>query len=172
LILVDGSVWIDHVRQGDAILADMLEHARVLTHPFVIGELATGSQRQRAVILHALRGLPRAVVAQDGEVLVFIEREALFASGRGYIDVHLLASVRLPPGALLFTRDKRLHTTATRMSFAAPIAHRASPCGDDNFNHSASARPYRRRLFRGRPEWTPSPMPSTPCSGCCCKSAT
>jgi predicted nucleic acid-binding protein len=123
LILVDTSVWIDHLRRGDAILADMLEHARVLTHPFVIGELATGSLRQREVILHALRGLPRAVVAQDHEVLDFIERETLFGSGLGYIDIHLLASVRLTPGALLFTRDRRLHTAATRMSVAAPIAH-------------------------------------------------
>jgi predicted nucleic acid-binding protein len=122
LILADTSVWIDHLRQGDAILADMLEHGRVLSHPFVIGELAIGSLRQREVILHALRGLPRAVVAQDGEVLDFIERETLFGSGLGYIDIHLLASVRLTPGALLFTRDKRLHKAAARMSVAAPIA--------------------------------------------------
>nr|WP_294507890.1 type II toxin-antitoxin system VapC family toxin [uncultured Rhodopila sp.] len=122
MILVDTSVWIDHLRQGDAILADMLEHARVITHPFVIGELATGNLRQREVILHALGGLPRAIVAQDAEVLDFIERETLFGSGLGYIDIHLLASVRLTPGALLFTRDRRLHTMATRMSVAAPIA--------------------------------------------------
>nr|WP_294522920.1 PIN domain-containing protein [uncultured Rhodopila sp.] len=123
MILADTSVWIDHLRQGDAVLADMLEHARILTHPFVIGELATGNLRQREVILHALRGLPRAVVAQDAEVLDFIERETLSGSGLGYIDIHLLASVRLSPGALLFTRDRRLHTAATRMSVAAPITH-------------------------------------------------
>lgn len=123
MILADTSVWIDHLRQGDAILADMLEHGRVITHPFVIGELATRSLRQREVILHALRGLPRAVVAQDTEVLDLIERETLFGSGLGYVDVHLLASVRLTPGALLFTRDKRLHKAAERMSIAAKIPH-------------------------------------------------
>ena len=122
MILVDTSVWIDHLRQGDGILTDLLEHGRVISHPFVIGEVATGSLRQREVILHALRGLPRAVVAQDAEVLDFIERENLFGSGLGYIDVHLLASVRLTPDALLFTRDKRLHKAAARMSVAAPIA--------------------------------------------------
>jgi hypothetical protein len=123
LILVDTSVWIDHLRQGDAILADGLEHGRALTHPFVVGELATVNLRQREVILHALRGLPRAVVAQDHEVLEFIERETLFGGGLGYIDVHLLASVRLTPGALLLTRDKRLNAAAARMSVAAPVAH-------------------------------------------------
>ena len=105
------------------MLADRLEHGRVLTHPFVIGELATGCLRQRAVILHALRGLPRAVVAQDHEVLDFIGRETLFGGGLGYTDVHLLASVRLPRGALLLTRHKRLNAAAARMSVAAQTAH-------------------------------------------------
>ena len=155
MILIDTSVWIDHLRQGDAILADMLDHGRVLIHPFVIGGLATGSLRQREVILHALRGLPRAIVARDREVLDFIERETLFGSGLGYIDVHLLASVRLTPGAALFTRDKRLNAAAARMPVTVQVAHRASRSGDDNFNRPAAARLHRQRLFRGRPEWTP-----------------
>jgi predicted nucleic acid-binding protein len=119
LILVDTSVWIDHLRQGDATLADMLQHGRVLSHPFVIGELATGNLRQRDKILHALQGLPHAVVAHETEVLDLIEREALFGSGLGYIDVHLLASVRLS-AAWLLTRDKRLHAAARRLSVALP----------------------------------------------------
>jgi predicted nucleic acid-binding protein len=119
LILVDTSVWIDHLRDGDAILAEMLERGRVLGHPFVVGELATGSMRQRAVILHALRRLPQAVVARDPEVLDFIERETLFGTGLGYVDIHLLASVRLSQGALLLTRDKRLRAAAERMAVAA-----------------------------------------------------
>jgi hypothetical protein len=56
-------------------------------------------------------------------VLDFIERQTLFGSGLGYIDIHLLASVRLTPGALLFTRDKRLNKAATRTSVAAPVEH-------------------------------------------------
>jgi predicted nucleic acid-binding protein len=119
LILVDTSVWIDHLRHGDAILAGLLDRGRVLGHPFVVGELATGGLRQREIILHALRGLPRATVADDSEVLDFIERETLFGSGFGYIDVHLLAAVRLTSGALLWTRDKRLQAVARRMAIAA-----------------------------------------------------
>ncbi len=119
MILVDTSVWIDHFRQDDATLAGLLEGGRVLGHPFVLGELAIGSLRQRDVILHALRGLPQAVVARDDEVLDFIEREALAGTGLGYIDVHLLASTRLTPFGLLFTRHKRLLAAARRMAVAA-----------------------------------------------------
>jgi predicted nucleic acid-binding protein len=119
LILADTSVWIDHLRHGDAILADLLERGRVLGHPFVLGELASGNLRQRPVILDALCGLPQAIMAQDPEVLEFIERETLFGTGLGYIDMHLLASVRLTEGALLFTRDRRLLVAAKRMSVAA-----------------------------------------------------
>jgi predicted nucleic acid-binding protein len=116
LILVDTSVWIDHLRLGDPVLAGLLDGGRVLGHPFVLGEIATGSLRQRDVVLGALRCLPQAVVAQDSEVLDFIERETLFGTGLGYVDVHLLASARLTPGALLLTRDKRLSAAAARMS--------------------------------------------------------
>jgi hypothetical protein len=79
--------------------------------------------RQRETILHALRGLPQAVVAHDPEVLDFIERETLFGTGLGYVDVHLLAAVRLTADALLWTRDKRLLAAATRMSVATQPAH-------------------------------------------------
>lgn len=97
----------------------MLQHARVLSHPFVIGELATGNLRQRDTILRALHGLPQAVVAQDAEMLDLIERETLFGGGLGYIDIHLLASARLS-AAVLFTQDKRLHATAMRLRVAMP----------------------------------------------------
>jgi predicted nucleic acid-binding protein len=116
LILVDTSVWIDHLRHGDAILAGLLERSQVLGHPFVVGELAMGNLRQRTMILHDLGGLPQAVVAHDPEVLDFIERESLFGTGLGYVDAHLLASVRLTAGALLFTRDERLLAAARRMA--------------------------------------------------------
>jgi predicted nucleic acid-binding protein len=119
LILVDTSVWIDHLRRGDLILADLLDHGQVLGHPFVLGEIATGSLRERDLVLGALRGLPQAVMAHDPEVLDFIERETLFGTGLGYVDVHLLASARLTAGALLLTRDKRLLAAASRMSISA-----------------------------------------------------
>jgi predicted nucleic acid-binding protein len=118
VILVDNSVWVDHLRKADATLARMLDHERVLAHPFVIGELALGSLRQRELILAALQDLPQAMVASDAEVLRFIDQEALYGRGIGYVDAHLLASARLTAGASLWTRDKRLHTVADRLGLA------------------------------------------------------
>lgn len=119
MILVDSSVWIDHLRGSDATLINLLGGGRVLTHPFTIGELAMGSLRQRDAILNALRGLPQAVTASDDEAFAFIDQHALFGLGIGYIDAHLLAAARLTPPASLWTRDKRLHEVAERLGLAA-----------------------------------------------------
>jgi hypothetical protein len=119
VILVDTSVWVDHLRVGDAYLAALLNSGRVLGHPFVIGELALGNLKRRAGILADLADLPRAEVATDAEVLRFIDDKALFALGIGYVDAHLLASVRLTAGAALWTRDKRLAGVAERLGIAA-----------------------------------------------------
>jgi len=122
MILVDSSVWVDHLRGSDPALASLLPAGLVLAHPFVIGELALGSLRQREVILGALQDLPQAVVANDEEVFHYIEQQSLFGLGIGYIDVHLLAATRLTAGASLWTRDKRLNTVAGRLSLAAALA--------------------------------------------------
>ncbi|MDX3894861.1 type II toxin-antitoxin system VapC family toxin [Pusillimonas sp.] len=119
MILVDGSVWVDHLRRNEAMLARLLEGGQVFTHPFIIGEIALGSLRQRQAILSALRGLPAAIVASDEEVQAFIEHQPLYSLGIGYIDAHLLASVRLTPGVKLWTRDRRLHETALHLGLAA-----------------------------------------------------
>jgi predicted nucleic acid-binding protein len=118
VILVDSSVWIDHLRKGDARLARMLAYERVLAHPFVVGELALGSLRQRELILAALQDLPQAIIASEIELLRFIDQEALYGRGIGYVDAHLLASARLTAGASLWTRDKRLHAVAGRLGLA------------------------------------------------------
>jgi hypothetical protein len=115
VILVDTSVWVDHLRAGDTALAGLLEAGAVLAHPFVIGELALGNLRQREMVLSALADLPQAKVATDAEALHFIGAHALFGCGIGYVDAHLLAAVRLSAGAALWTRDKRLHTVAERL---------------------------------------------------------
>ena len=119
MILVDSSVWVDHLRQGDQLLVTLLEASQVLTHPFVVGELALGSLKNRDSILGNLKGLPQAATATDGEVQQFIESNALFGLGIGYIDAHLLAAVRLNTGTQLWTRDKRLSAIANRMGVAA-----------------------------------------------------
>jgi len=116
VILVDTSVWIDHLRASNRILIDLLGACEVLVHPFVVGELALGNLRQRNLILDAVSNLPRAAVATDSEVLHFIDRFSLFGRGIGYVDSHLLAAVRLTAGAELWTHDKRLKELAEELA--------------------------------------------------------
>jgi predicted nucleic acid-binding protein len=123
VILVDTSVWIDHLYGGDQALGALLSAGRILTHPFVIGELALGNLRQRHRVLSALQDLPAANVASRIELMAFIDRERPFGLGIGYVDAHLLAAVRLTPEASLWTRDKRLLDAAKRLSVAAHAAH-------------------------------------------------
>lgn len=123
MILVDTSVWVDHLRRAEEMLTDLLDREQVLTHPFVIGELALGHLRQRDAVLEALQDLHQAMVARDEEVLRAIEHERLFGLGLGYVDVHLLASVRLTPDASLWTRDRHLLAAAERLSLAARVTH-------------------------------------------------
>jgi hypothetical protein len=118
LILVDTSVWVDHLRGGDAQLVDLLERTSVVMHPFVVGEMACGSLRNRSSFLELLLDLPAAAVAENDEVLGFIERHALHGKGIGYVDVHLLASAALTAGAKLWTRDKKLRAVAAALGCA------------------------------------------------------
>ena len=118
MILVDTSVWIDHLRAGNALLAGMLDSGSVLMHPFVVGELALGHIRRREIVLALLSDLPRSAVATDAEVLRFIDRQALFGRGIGYLDAHLLAAVRLTAGAELWTKDNRLRRVAEQLGLA------------------------------------------------------
>lgn len=118
MILVDTSVWVDHLRRGDARLAEMLERGAVVIHPFVIGEIACGTLSSRSTVLDLLQDLPAAVVAASEEVLGFIERHVLHGQGIGYVDVHLLASVALTQGAKLWTRDRRLRVAAEELGSA------------------------------------------------------
>jgi predicted nucleic acid-binding protein len=118
VILADTSVWVDHLRAGNRALAELLDAGQVLAHPFVIGEIALGRLRQRETILEALSQLPRTLVATDAEVLAFIDRYELFGLGIGYVDVHLLAAVRLTAGSQLWTRDQRLFDAARTLGLA------------------------------------------------------
>jgi hypothetical protein len=118
MILVDTSVWIDHLRKSNIALQKLLDSGQVLCHPFIIGEIAMGNLKRRNVILSALQDLPKVVAAHNDEVMRFVSDRALFGLDIGYIDAHLLASVRLTPEALLWTRDQRLLETSEKLSFA------------------------------------------------------
>jgi len=118
MILVDTSVWVGHLRESDPDLSRALMNNDVLTHPFVIGELACGSIGNRSEVLRLLQGLPRAPEASHAEVLEFIERRQLIRRGLGYLDIHLLASAVLDGTASFWTRDRRLAQAAAELGVA------------------------------------------------------
>jgi len=117
MILVDTSVWVDHLRAGNRKLQSLLEDAKVLAHPFVVGELACGSLRNREEVLSLLQALPEAQAAEHEEVMRIVEREQLYGRGLGWIDAHLLASARLSSAAL-WTLDRRLSKFASALALA------------------------------------------------------
>ena len=123
MILVDTSVWVDHLQRGNNGLVERLLGGLVCTHPYVLGELALGNLKQRALVLEAVQHLPALATATDGEVLAFIDAHALHGTGIGYVDVHLLAAVLLTPSSTLWTLDKRLHEAATRIGVAMAALH-------------------------------------------------
>ncbi len=112
MILVDTSVWIDHLRRNDAHLATLLERNEVVMHRMVLGELALGSLARRSETLALLANLVSVTRVNDDEVLVFIEQQKLWSRGLGLVDAHLLAAVRVAPGTTLWTRDERLRVAA------------------------------------------------------------
>lgn len=107
MILVDTSIWIDHLNKNDTHLVRLLEEDSVCVHPFIIGELACGNIKNRDEILKLLDALPQTSTASLDEILFFINRHKLYGKGLGYIDVHLIASCMMDNTKLL-TRDKRL----------------------------------------------------------------
>ena len=118
MILVDTSIWIDHLRSPNGRLIGLLDADLVSVHPWVVGELACGNLANRANALYLLRSLPRAAVASDDEVLFFIEKHSIAGKGVGYLDMHLLAAAAL--GSLkLWTRDRRLNEVASLLGLNA-----------------------------------------------------
>ena len=118
MILTDTSIWVDHLRQGVPDLVRALTNGQVMTHPFIIGELACGNLNNRAALLRDLRTLPEAPVVTDREALAFIDGRRLMGRGMGYVDVHLLASAVLAGDVVLWTRDKRLAAIAQELGIA------------------------------------------------------
>jgi len=113
MILVDTSVWADHLDRKGHRLGERLQAGDVLIHPLVIGELACGNLTARKETLQHLKALPRVVQASDEEALTFLERHVLAGSGLGIVDIHLLASATLTQ-AVLWTSDKPLERAARK----------------------------------------------------------
>lgn len=117
MILLDTSVWVDHLRRGDSLVVQVLEAGQAAAHAFVIGELACGNLKSRLRVIDLLQALPQLAMAMDDEVLYFIERHKLMGRGIGYVDAHLLAAASIS-GSLLWTRDKRLREISTELGVA------------------------------------------------------
>jgi predicted nucleic acid-binding protein len=115
VILVDSSIWIDHLRKPEIGLERLLGDGQVLCHPFVVGELACGHLRRRLAFLAQIQLLPMATVATHSEALALVDRHALAGRGIGWTDVHLLSSALLTRPAALWTRDKRLAAAAAEL---------------------------------------------------------
>jgi predicted nucleic acid-binding protein len=116
MVLADTSIWIDHLRSQDALLSKLLQACQVRLHPYVIGELACGHLTQRQTFLELLNNLPQTRIASHTEVMQLIEQQQLMGLGIGYVDCHLLASVKLSNGLQLWTRDKRLQQAAKQLN--------------------------------------------------------
>jgi predicted nucleic acid-binding protein len=114
VVLVDTSVWVSHLREANKGLANLLNKAEVVCHPFIVGELACGNFKNRIALISLLEALPTALEVEHEEVLAFIESRKVMGKGLGYIDVHLLASALLT-GVLLWTLDKKLDKVAEEL---------------------------------------------------------
>ena len=117
MILVDISVWVDHLRRGNPQMVRLLELNMVYVHPWVIGELACGNLKNRAVLLEHLSNLIQVSQASDSEVMEFVERNRLYGRGAGWVDFHLLASALLT-NCPFWTLDRRLAEIAADLDVA------------------------------------------------------
>ena len=114
MILVDTSIWVDHLNKSDIGLINLLNSGEVCIHPFIIGELACGNISNRKEIITLLKALPRVEAAFDDEVFTLIENKKLYGIGLGFIDVHLIASA-LINNVTIWTRDKTLKNAAIKL---------------------------------------------------------
>ena len=118
MILVDTSVWVDHLRSSNQLLTELLEHNQVIMHQMVLGELACGNLQNRQQLLQLWQSLDSSQAVNHDEALYFIEQHGLMGKGIGYVDVNLLASVALVAGVKLWTQDKRLAQIAGELGYA------------------------------------------------------
>jgi predicted nucleic acid-binding protein len=121
VILVDTSVWIDHLRKQEVKLQELLQNDEVMTHPFVRLELALGSIANRDQVLADLALLPQAPVAKTDELFELVELRKLYRRGIGITDLHLIASALFERSISIWTRDRRLGDIAEELGVRAAI---------------------------------------------------
>ena len=107
MVLVDTSIWIDFLRNGNDLLRDFLEKGQVMAHPLIVGELSCGNIAKRKNFLQLINELPQAQESSHQEVIHFIESNKLYGKGVGCVDLHILCSAILS-NTPLWTGDKRL----------------------------------------------------------------
>lgn len=122
MILADTSVWVDHLHGSNPQMQDLLNRGKIATHPFVVGEIALGSLRNRRPKLGAMDSLRKVKVAQMSEVRRMIEAHALYSKGIGLTDAHIIASCLITPGTQLWTRDASMNAMATAIGVPVYIA--------------------------------------------------
>ena len=118
MILVDTSVWIDHLHSPDVHLRRLVDAGEVLMHAMVVGEISCGRLRNREGVLGSLSELPAIQECEHAEVRLMIERRGLMGRGVSFVDAHLLCSVLAEPGTVLWTRDTRLRRIADDLGVA------------------------------------------------------
>ena len=121
MILVDTSVWLDHLNMGVPSLQRLLLNDEIVMHRYIIGEIAMGKWRKRSGTLIELEKMRVIFPATHDEVLHLVEQHKLYGIGIGYIDAHLLAATRMTPGCKFWTRDKRLRAAAIDLGIASPL---------------------------------------------------
>lgn len=121
MVLADSSIWIDHLREASAPLLELIAGDQLVMHPYVIGEVALGSIKDRDTIIGDMSDLTGCEVAEHDEVMALITRYRLHGRGIGHVDAHLLAATLLTPGTRLWTRDRRLREAAETLGIAAAL---------------------------------------------------
>ncbi len=120
MVLVDTSVWINHLRNNDRQLEKLLFSGSVVCHPHIIGELACGNIQNRQEIVSLLQALPQTSLIDFEEFLYFIEQNQLHSKGVGLVNIHLLASTKLEQ-IPLWTADKRLQSASAELNLKYKI---------------------------------------------------
>ena len=132
MILVDTSVWIDHLRAPDSNLIRHLSAGELVMHSMVMGELACGNLRDRAAAMNLLGAIPRIGELTNGDVIACIEKDALAGRGIGFVDAHLLCAVNARQGARLWTRDRGLKGIAEDFGVAYVETSSSSAAGENS----------------------------------------